>query len=277
MSVTGRGNCFRTLAAIAAVVAGVSVIGIHQASAQTSDLVIRSELRVCADPANMPFSNQKGEGFENKIADVVGKALNLPVTYYWFPQSTGFIRNTLNAKRCDIVMGYAQGDELVQNTNHYYASAYVIVTRADGELSDVSRLDDPRLKGKKIGVIAGTPPATYLAMNGLLPSVEAFQLNVDRRFYSPSEDMVNEVANKTLDAGLLWGPIGGYYAAQHGDDLKATPLLDEKGGPRMVFRITMGVRPTEQDWKRELNRLIRDHQGEIDAILQEYGVPLVNQ
>jgi quinoprotein dehydrogenase-associated probable ABC transporter substrate-binding protein len=277
MSVIGRGSRSLTLASLAGGLFCALAVSIHPARPQTSDLVVRSELRVCADPANMPFSNQKGEGFENKIADVVGKALGLPVTYYWFPQATGFIRNTLDAKRCDIVIGYAQGDELVQNTNHYYASAYVIVTRADSELSDVSRLDDPRLKGKKIGVIAGTPPATYLAMNGLLPGVEAFHLNVDRRFYSPSEDMVNEVASKTLDAGLLWGPIGGYYAKQHPEKLKATPLLNEKGGPRMVFRITMGVRPTEQDWKRQLNRLIREHQDEIDTILREYGVPLVDQ
>jgi quinoprotein dehydrogenase-associated probable ABC transporter substrate-binding protein len=224
----------------------------------------------------MPFSNQKNEGFENKIADLLGKTLNIPVTYYWFPQATGFIRNTLRAKRCDIVIGYAQGHELVQNTNHYYNSAYVLVTRKDGDLTDVESLDDPRLKGRKIGVIAGTPPATNLAVNGLLPGVRAFQLNVDRRFYSPAEDMVKLVASGELDAGLLWGPIGGYYAKQEPEKLKITPLVKEKGGPRMVYRITMGVRPTEQDWKRQLNRLIREKKEEIDGILRDYGVPLVD-
>lgn len=254
---------------------GAITIGTVPALSQTSDLVVRSELRVCADPANMPFTNQKGEGFENKIADVIGKALEIPVTYYWFPQATGFIRNTLRAKRCDLVMGYAQGHELVQNTNHYYASTYVIVTRSDGALSDVDSLSDPQLKGKKIGVIAGTPPSTYLAKNGLLPGVRSFQLNVDRRFYSPTEDMVKQVASKDLDAALLWGPIGGYYVKQQSETLQATPLLKEKGGPRMTYRITMGVRPMEQDWKRQINRLIRKHQDEIDAILRDYGVPLV--
>lgn len=253
------------------------IIGMLPAISQTSDLVVRSELRVCADPANMPFSNQRGEGFENKIAEVIGNALEIPVTYFWFPQATGFIRKTLRDKRCDIVIGYAQGHELVQNTNHYYVSTYVIVTRADSELSDVDSLSDPRLKGKKIGVIAGTPPATYLAKYGLLPGVHAFQLNVDRRFYSPTEDMVKQVANKEIDAGLLWGPIGGYYAKQQSEKMKVTPLLKETGGPRMSYRITMGVRPREQDWKRQLNRLIREHQDEIEKILQDYGVPLIEE
>lgn len=277
MSVIGPGSrCLKAASLIMGMFCAI-VFGIRPTLSQTSDLVVRSELRVCADPANMPFTNQNGEGFENKIADVIGKALGIPVTYYWFPQATGFIRNTLRAMHCDIVMGYAQGYELVQNTNHYYTSAYVIVTRLDSELSDVDSLDDPRLKGKKIGVIAGTPPATYLAVNGLLPGVRAFQLNVDRRFYSPAEDMVKLVASKELDAGLLWGPIGGYYVRQQPEKLKATPLLKEKGGPRMIYRITMGVRPTEQDWKRQINRLIREHQDEIDAILHEYGVPLVEE
>jgi quinoprotein dehydrogenase-associated probable ABC transporter substrate-binding protein len=245
------------------------------ASAQTSDLVVRRELRVCADPANLPFSNKKGEGFENKIADLLGKALNVPVTYFWFPQATGFIRNTLGAKRCDLVMGYAQGDELVLNTNHYYSSAYALVVRADSDLTGVETLEDPRMQDAKIGVIAGTPPATNLAVNGLMGHVRPFQLMVDRRFFSPAEEMVSEVASGALDVGILWGPIAGYYAKQSKVPLKVIPLVKEKQGPRMVYRITMGVRQSDGDWKRELNRLIREHQGEIDTVLQSYGVPLV--
>jgi quinoprotein dehydrogenase-associated probable ABC transporter substrate-binding protein len=244
-------------------------------AAQTSDLVVHSELRVCADPANMPFSNQKGEGFENKLADLVGKVLKIPVSYYWFPQATGFIRKTLGEKNCDIVMGYAQGDELVQNTNHYYSSAYVLIVHPDSDLADVQSLDDPRLKGKKIGVIAGTPPATNLAVNGLMGNVRPFQLMVDRRFFSPAEDMVTQVSGHELDAGILWGPIGGYYAKQSKVPLKVIPLVKEKQGPRMIYRITMGVRQSDQEWKRQLNRLIGEHQKEINAILDEYGVPLV--
>ena len=173
------------------------------AAAQSSDLVVRSELRVCADPANMPFSNDKGEGFENKLAELVGKVLKIPVTYTWFPQATGFIRNTLGAKACDIVMGYAQGDELVLNTNHYYTAAYVLVVRSDSPLAGVETLEDPRLQDKSIGVIAGTPPSTNLAIYGLMGKVRPFQLMVDRRFFSPAEDMISQVASGELDAGIL--------------------------------------------------------------------------
>lgn len=247
----------------------------HAAYAQTSDLVVRSELRVCADPANMPFSNQKQEGFENKIADLVGKALNIPVVYTWFPQATGFIRNTLGTKKCDIVIGYSQGHELVLNTNHYYSSAYSFITPVDSDLATVESLDDPRLKGRKIGIIAGTPPATNMALNGLMGSARPFQLMVDRRYYSPAEQMVEQIAKGEIDAGILWGPIGGYFAKQQKKDMVVTPLTKETKGPRMAFRITMGVRQNELDWKRQLNKIIREHQEEINAILKNYGVPLV--
>lgn len=244
--------------------------------AQTSDLVVRSELRVCADPANMPFSNDKGEGFENKIADLIGSVLKIPVTYTWFPQATGFIRNTLGAKKCDIVMGYAEGDELVLNTNHYYSSGYVLIVRQDSDLASVESLEDPRLKDKSIGVIAGTPPATNLAVYGLLGKVRPFQLMVDRRFFSPAEEMIAQIASGELDTGILWGPIGGYYAKQSKTPLKVIPLVKERQGPRMIYRITMGVRQSDANWKRELNRIISEHQREIDAILASYGVPIIN-
>lgn len=243
--------------------------------AQTSDLVLRSELRVCADPANMPFSNDKGEGFENKLAELIGRDLNVPVTYSWFPQATGFIRNTLGAKTCDVVMGYAQGDELVLNTNHYYTAAYALIVRADSVLAGVESLDDARLKDKSIGIIAGTPPATNLAIYGLMGKVRPFQLMVDRRFFSPAEDMVGQIAAGELDAGILWGPIGGYHAKTSKVPLTVIPLVKERQGPRMTYRITMGVRQSEPNWKRELNRIIAQHQSEIDAILASYGVPVV--
>ena len=257
----------------AALIAGVGLP--DRAFAQTSDLVVRSELRVCADPANMPFSNDKGEGFENKLAELIGKVLNIPVTYSWFPQATGFIRNTLGAKTCDLVMGYAQGDELVLNTNHYYTAAYVLVVRSGSAFASVESLEDPRLKDKSIGVIAGTPPSTNLAIYGLMGKVRPFPLMVDRRFFSPAEDMVSQVASGELDAGILWGPIGGHYAKTSKVPLTVIPLVKERQGPRMTYRITMGVRQSDANWKRELNRVIAEHQGEIDAILASYGVPVI--
>src|SRR6201988_3794705 len=175
----------RTAALIAALsgAAFVTVAGVAQA--QRVDLVDRAALRVCADPANIPFSNDKGEGFENKIADIVAGDLKIPVEYTWFPQATGFIRNTLFAKRCDVVMGYAQGDDLVLNTNHYYRSTYALVLRKGAGLDGVDSLGDPRLRGKRIGVIAGTPPATAMAQLGLIEHAKPYALMVDRRYESP--------------------------------------------------------------------------------------------
>ena len=245
--------------------------------AQTADLVDRSALRVCADPANLPFSNKKREGFENKLAELLGEKLGIPVLYTWFPQAMGFVRNTLRARKCDIIMGFSQGHELVQNTNHYYRSTYVMIVRPDSPLKDVEHIGDARLKGKRIGVVAGTPPATLLALNDLLETTRPFQLMVDRRFEAPAEQMVKEIASGDLDAGLLWGPIGGYYAKKTNAPLVVIPLIKEKKGPRMAYRITFGVRPNEKEWKRQLNRLISKHQDEIHAVLQGFGVPLLDE
>ena len=245
--------------------------------AQMPDLVDRSALRVCADPANMPFSNEKEQGFENRIADLLGSKLKVPVVYTWFPQAIGFVRNTLGARKCDLVIGFPQGDELVQNTNAYYRSAYVLVTRADSPLADVQTLADPRLKGKSIGVIARTPPATSMAANGLLPTAKSFQLVVDRRYASPTEEILAEVVRGELDGGVLWGPVGGYYAKLSSVPLSVVPLVKEKNGPRMAFRITMGIRPGEPEWKHQLNDLIAANQEQISRILLDFGVPLLTE
>ena len=247
------------------------------AHSQTSDLVDRSALRVCADPANMPFSNDRGEGFENRLAELFAKKLGVSVEYTWFPQATGFIRRTLRARKCDVVMGYVQGHPLVQNTNHYYRSAYVLVTPAGGPLAGVAALNDPRLEGKAIGIIAGTPPATIMALNGLMGNARSFRLTVDRRYESPAQDMIGEIASGALDGGILWGPIGGYYARESAVPLTVKPLVMETRGPRMVYRITLGIRPLEPDWKHRLNTLIADNEDDILAILRDYGVPLLDE
>lgn len=247
------------------------------AAGQTADLVDRRVLRVCADPANMPFSNDRQEGFENKVAELLGDKLGVPVAYTWFPQATGFIRQTLGAKRCDLVMGYAQGHELVQGTNHYYKTAYVLVYPEGSDLAGVTSLDDERLQGKRLGVVAGSPPATILAMKGLIGLAKPYPLMVDRRFMNPAADMLNDIASGDIVAGILWGPIGGYFAREADTPMTVVPLTNETIGPRQVYRITMGVRHNENEWKRRLNRLIRRHQDEIDAILAAYGVPILDR
>lgn len=244
-------------------------------SAQTADLVSSSAFRVCADPANLPLSGRETEGFENEIAELLAEELGLPLETTWFPMGPGFIRKTLRAGACDVVIGYAQGDEMVQNTNHYYTSTYILVTRSDDALAKVETLTDPALQGRRIGVVAGTPPASHLAQNGLMALAKPYPLIVDRRVQDPAGDMLADLRSQEVDAAILWGPIGGPLTKGN-RALTVTPLLRETASPKLFYRITMGVRPSDQDWKRELNSLIRRKRAEIDAILTRAGVPLVN-
>jgi quinoprotein dehydrogenase-associated probable ABC transporter substrate-binding protein len=255
----------------------VSGAGALAAEGQRVDLVNRQTLRVCSDPANLPFSNDKGEGFENKIAALVADELRIPIEYTWFPQATGFIRQTLFAKRCDLVIGYAQGDELVLNTNAYYRSTYVLLHRKGASLDGIERLADPRLKDLRIGIVAGTPPGTVMLRLGLMNRAKPYPLMVDRRYDSPAERMVADIRSGEIDAGVLWGPIGGYFATRGGEPLAVVPLLEETAGPRMTYRITLGVRNQEDDWKHQLNEVIAKRQPEIDAVLLAYGVPLLDE
>jgi quinoprotein dehydrogenase-associated probable ABC transporter substrate-binding protein len=259
------------------VVGLASAAGGKAAETGRADLVNREVLRVCSDPANLPFSNEARQGFENKIAELVADELKLPLEYTWFPQATGFVRQTLFAKRCDLIIGFAQGDDLVLNTNHYYRSSYVLVHRQGQGLDGVNALADERLKDKRIGIVAGTPPGNIMAMLGLMQRAKPYPLTVDRRFESPAELMIADIRSGEIDAGILWGPIGGYFASRGGEALTVTPLLKETTGPRMAYRITFGVRNQEDDWKRRLNELIARRQGDIDAILLDFGVLLLDE
>lgn len=240
------------------------------------ELVDPKVLRVCADPRSMPFSDEAHEGFEDKLAEMIAGKLGKTVSYTYYPRAVGFVRNTLNALKCDVVMGDAQGDDLLQTTNPYYHAFYVLVVRSGAGLDDVQSLDDARLKGKHIGVVAGTPPATVMADDGLIGDAKPFPLMVDTRYDAPSKAMIDEIVAGTLDAGVLWGPIGGYYARHATSPLTVIPLVHEHGAP-MDFRISMGVRRSDQDWKRTLNRLISENQDEINKLLIDYGVPIVDE
>jgi quinoprotein dehydrogenase-associated probable ABC transporter substrate-binding protein len=247
----------------------------HAAWAQTSEAVDRSALRVCADPSNLPFSNRAGEGYENKIAELLAAELGVPVRYTWFPQVTGFVRNTLRARKCDLVMGVPLGFELLQNTNPYYRTSYSLVYRADTGLA-VTALDDPAVKSLRMGVVAGTPPATLYAKYGLLGNTRSYHLMADTRYHNPSKQMIDDVAAGEIDVGALWGPIAGYHTKQHNPLLKVVPLASQPGLVRLDFRITMGLRFNEPEWKHQLNELIEKKQPEINAILLDYGVPLLD-
>jgi quinoprotein dehydrogenase-associated probable ABC transporter substrate-binding protein len=244
--------------------------------AQTGELVDRDTLRVCADPHNLPFSNEAGEGFENRIAELLARELGVELAYTWYPQSIGFVRNTLGARVCDVVMGIVTTSELMQNTNPYYRSSYALVQRADAD-TKVASLTDPRFADLRIGAVARTPPIDVLAQRGLLKNLRPYQLMVDTRFDSPGRQMVEDVAAGEVDVGVLWGPIAGYWAKQQSVPLEVVPIVAEKVGARLDFRITMGLRRNEPEWKRVLNDFIAEHEAEIQAILLEYGVPLLNE
>jgi quinoprotein dehydrogenase-associated probable ABC transporter substrate-binding protein len=241
------------------------------------ELVDPKVLRVCADPHNLPFSNEQLEGFENKLAELFAKKLDKSIAYTWFPQATGFVRQTLGAHRCDVIMGFPQGDDLVQSTNPYYRTAYAFIFKPGSDLEGVDTLSDERLKAKRIGIVAGTPAATYLATNGLLARAKPYALMVDTRIDSSAEAMVKDLKSGEIDIGILWGPMAGYYAKQENPALRVVPILKENGGPRLVYRLTMGVRAADQTWKRQLNRLIQENQPEINRLLISYGVPLLDE
>jgi quinoprotein dehydrogenase-associated probable ABC transporter substrate-binding protein len=268
------------LLAVAALVAGADRVR-AQSDNEGQDLSIElvdpKVLRVCADPRNLPFSNQKGEGFENKLAELFAAKLQKKIDYMYFPQATGFVRMTLGAHRCDVIMGFPQGDDLVQGTNPYYRTAYALISKPGSGLEDVAELKDPRLKGKHIGIVAGTPPATNMAVNGLMSDAKPYPLMIDTRVDSSAEAMINDLNKGDIDAAILWGPMAGFYAKKSDPPLHVTPLVHEKSGPQMVYRIGMGVRRADQNWKRQLNRLIQENQGEINKILIGYGVPLLDE
>jgi len=266
------------LLAISAVAVGTSRVYAQAVSGDSDlELVDPKVLRVCADPSNLPFSNEKGEGFENKISELLAAKVGKSLAYTFYPQSTGFVRNTLGARRCDLIPGFPQGDELVQSTNPYYRTAYALVVRADSDLADVDHLGDQRIRDKRIGIVAGTPPATYITVFGEMKKAKPYPLVVDTRVDSSAQAMIHDLEAGDIDAGVLWGPMAGYYAKRANPPMHVTPLLKEAGGPPMTFRIAMGVRASDQNWKRQLNRVIADNQGEITKLLIDFGVPLIDE
>lgn len=256
--------------------AAAAVLAASDAAAQKPELVDRTELRVCADPHNLPYSNEKKEGFENRIATLIGEDLGLPVSYVWFPQVIGFTRNTLYARKCDLVIGTVAGDEMMDTTTPYYHSGYVLVTRTDSPIHTQS-LNDPALAEARIGVVAGTPPTNLLVRHGLMPRARSYDLAVDTRNSNPPHDMAQDIVNGGIDAGLLWGPLAGYFIAGEHMPLRAVFIEPEPNSPRLDWRIAMGVRPGEAEWRRRINLAIQHKRPEIDRTLQEYGVPLLDE
>jgi quinoprotein dehydrogenase-associated probable ABC transporter substrate-binding protein len=256
---------------------GSSVAQEIEGSNSSIELIDPQVFRVCADPRNMPLSNEKGEGFENKIAELFAAKLGKGLAYAWYPGATGFVRNTLRAHRCDVIMGLPQGDDLAQSTNPYYRTSYALISKPEQGLGDVETIADPRLKAKRIGIVAGTPPATAMALNGLLGQAKSYPLVIDTRIDSSTEAMVNDIRDGVIDAGILWGPMAGYYAKHQNPPLQVVALVKETVGPKLAYRITMAVRPADQQFKHLLNKLIQENQREINSILLNFGVPLLDE
>ena len=241
------------------------------------ELVDPNVFRACGDPRNLPFSNDKSEGFENKLAELFAAKLGKKLSYTYYPQATGFVRMTLGSYRCDVIMGFPQGDDQAQVTIPYYRTTYALITKRGSGLEDVTAIDDPRLKEKRIGIVAKTPPSTNMAVNGLLGHAKSYPLFIDTRADSSAQAMIDDLNQGNIDCGILWGPMAGYFAGKANPPMVVVPLVKETAGPPMMYRIGMAVRPADQEWKRTLNKLITENQAEINKLLISYNIPILDE
>jgi mxaJ protein len=241
-------------------------------------------LRVCADPNNLPFSNQQREGFENRIADIVARDLRRPLAYFWLPQRRGFVRNTLKANRCDLVMGVPAESEMLRPTRPYYRSTYVFVARRDRALH-LRSFDDPRLKTLTIGIqvtgddYANPPAAQALAARQIVQNVRGYTVYGDYSQPDPPRGLIDAVANKTVDVAVAWGPMAGYFARREPVPMEVTPVSPQADSRfvRFVYDIAMGVRRDDAALAQRLDDVIAHRREEIRRVLADYGVPVVEQ
>lgn len=237
-------------------------------------------LRVCSEPNNLPFSNRAGQGFENKIADLVARDLGDTVAYTYALQNDKFVKHTIDAGKCDVMMGVSDGDDDVLTTEPYYASTYVFVSRkADGRA--LASLTDPRLRTLKIGVhLIGddsTPPMMALGQEGIVDNVHGYMIYGDFSKPNPPARLIEAVENRDVDIAAVWGPLGGYFAKSSPVALNVTPMTGTAQFKPLVFRfaIAMGVKKGNTALRDRLNAVLAKEQPAIRNILQSYGVPLV--
>ena len=240
------------------------------------------ELRVCADPNNLPYSNQKLEGFENKLVDLVAADLNATVKYAWVRQRRGFIRRTLKEGACDVVTAVPTATEGVLPTKPYYRSTYVFVYRTADNL-ELRSFDDPVLRQLKIGLHAigddgaNPPPVHALARRGIVKNVSGFMMWDVDSVPNPQGRIIDAVANGDIDVAIVWGPFGGYFSRRQKADLTVVPVSPavEPFGLPFAFDISMGVRETDTAFRSELDAILARRHQDIRKILDEYGIPVV--
>jgi mxaJ protein len=240
------------------------------------------ELRVCADPNNLPFSNARGQGFENRIAQIIAADLRASVKYTWWAQRRGFIRNTLKAGECDIVLGFPSSMDMALTTKPYYRSSYVFVSRADRRLK-IASLNDQVLRKLRIGVqvvgddYAATPAAEALLRRKLGRNLVGFSIYGDYGRDSPPKEIIEAVAAGNVDVAIVWGPLAGYYAKHSSIPLETRPVIPSIDLPFLpfVYDIAIGVRSEDTDLRDELESVLDRRENDIKKILDEYGVPRV--
>ena len=239
-------------------------------------------LRVCADPNNLPFSNRAGEGFENRLAEMVSAELGRDVVYTWWAQRRGFLRNTLDAGACDVVMGVPVDLDMLATTRPYYRSSYAYVYRRESGL-DLHSMTDPRLRDLDIGVSligddgVNPPPAHALGQQGIVDNVTGYLIYGDYRDAAPGRAIIDAVAAGDIDVAAVWGPLGGYFAARESPPLAVSPITGgEAFAPlRFSFSIGMGVRETDEALRAALDAVIGRRGDDMRAVLRTYGVPLL--
>ena len=278
--------CFRSRNLI---IAGLLILQLscaHQAGPQMTQpapAYARGVLRVCSDPNNLPFSNEKQEGFENKIAELIGREMNLKVEYTWWAQRRGFVRNTLKSDLCDLIIGMPSSSELAATTAPYYRSTYVFVWRKDQALN-IHSFDDAALRHLRIGVqmigddFANTPPAHALTNRNIVQNVKAYTVYGDYAQPNPTARVVEGVAKGEVDVAVVWGPTAGFFIKQERLPLTiaaVTPQIELPFLP-FVYDISMGVRRGDDAFKEQLEQVLQRRRPEIEQILDEYGVPRVN-
>jgi quinoprotein dehydrogenase-associated probable ABC transporter substrate-binding protein len=239
-----------------------------------------TELRVCADPNNLPYSNDQKQGFENQLAALIGKDLNMQVTYFWFPQREAFFKKTLNSGVCDVVMGVPAGFDEADTTRPYYRSTYVFISRRDRHLH-ITSFDDPRLRTLKIGVhILGEqddslPPVHAFTSRGIVRNLVGFSIFGNLNEKNPPADLIKAVADGEVDVAVAWGPLAGYFIRQSRVPLEITPIDGDPTLPNLPFHfdIAIGVREGDQALKQSLDAELVRRRAAIHTILNSYGIP----
>ena len=245
----------------------------------------RKAFRVCADPNNLPFSNNKREGFENKIAELFAKELGLPVEYTWYPQRMGFLRNTLRASlegggyKCDIIMGVPSNYGETATTIPYYRSAWVMMYVKSKGLDNVKAPQDilklPNLHSLKFGLFGGSPAADWVLKYNLMDQMVPYRLQTGAIEDYTGKVIIDDLLPGNIDVLFIWGPIAGYFTKQHPELALVSMQSENEKDVTFDFAISMGMRQPDKEWKEQINKLIEQNQDKINAILTDYGVPLV--